>query len=282
MKIYISTGLNKKLATSRLAKIFLHNKITNIEFSSGIYEKKILNKIKKLKLNSQIHNYFPVPKRPFIINLASTNNSIYKQTLNHLKRSINFSRKINAEYFSFHAGFLVDPSIRDFGKSLSRNITNDHNKSLRLFIERVNYLAKYAKKKQVKLLLENNVITKKNLSRFDKNPFLMSDYADTMKIMKKCSKNVGLLIDVAHLKVSAKTLNFNPQNYLIKLKKFIKAYHLSENNGLADENKNVLKKSWFWKFIKKDAAFCTLELKNLSLSNVKKQIKLVNKKLNIN
>ena len=190
MKIYISTGLNKKLATSRLAKIFLHNKITNIEFSSGIYEKKILNKIKKLKLNSQIHNYFPVPKRPFIINLASTNNSIYKQTLNHLKRSINFSRKINAEYFSFHAGFLVDPSIRDFGKSLSRNITNDHNKSLRLFIERVNYLAKYAKKKQVKLLLENNVITKKNLSRFDKNPFLMSDYTDTMKIMKKVAQSL--------------------------------------------------------------------------------------------
>ena len=35
--------------------------------------------------------------------------------------------------------------------------------------------------------------------------------------MKNCNKNVGLLVDVAHLKVSAKTLNFDPKGYLIKL-----------------------------------------------------------------
>ena len=34
---------------------------------------------------------------------------------------------------------------------------------------------------------------------------------------------------------------------------------------MSDSNKFVSKKSWFWKFIKKDAAFCTLELKNLIL-----------------
>ena len=34
-------------------------------------------------------------------------------------------------------------------------------------------------------------------------------------------KNVSLLIDLAHLKVSAKTLNFSPSEYLKKCDKWI-------------------------------------------------------------
>ena len=109
----------------------------------------------------------------------------------------------------------------------------------------------------------------------------MSNYSDTIRIMKNCNKNVGLLVDVAHLKVSAKTLNFDPKRYLIKLHKYIEAYHLSDNDGLSDQNENISNKSWFWKYIKKDASFCTLELKNLNINNVKNQLKLVRKKLKI-
>ena len=147
MKIYVSTGLIKNKTTIEIAKELIKNNIYNIEFSSGKFEKDILKKIKRLKINSQIHNYFPVPKKPFIINLASTNVKIFNQTMKHLKKSINFSKEINAKYFSFHAGFLVDPSIKDFGKSLSRNVINNHAKSLKLFIKRLNILANYAKKK---------------------------------------------------------------------------------------------------------------------------------------
>ena len=43
----------------------------------------------------------------------------------------------------------------------------------------------------------------------------MSNYSDTIRIMKNCNKNVGLLVDVAHLKVSAKTLNFDPKDILL-------------------------------------------------------------------
>ena len=103
----------------------------------------------------------------------------------------------------------------------------------------------------------------------------MSDYKDTKKIMEKCKGKVGLLVDVAHLKVSAKTLNFDPNRYLRKLNKFIKAYHLSDNNGLSDQNRNVEKNSWFWKHIKKDVDYCTLELKDLRVTNLKRQIRLV-------
>ena len=142
-----------------------------------------------------------------------------------------------------------------------RAITNNHSKYINLFIKRVNYVAKYAENKNVKILLENNVITKKNLSRFDKNPFLMSNYSDTIRIMKNCNKNVGLLVDVAHLKVSAKTLNFDPKRYLIKLHKYIEAYHLSDNDGLSDQNENISNKKLVLEIYKKRCLFLHIRTK---------------------
>ena len=86
MKIYVSTGLVKNKTTPKIANDLIKNKICDIEFSSGKFEKDILKKIKRLNINPQIHNYFPVPKKPFIINLASTNTKIFNQTMKHIKR----------------------------------------------------------------------------------------------------------------------------------------------------------------------------------------------------
>ena len=128
MQIYISTGLNKKLITSKLINKFRINEIKNIELSSGLYEKSIFKKLSKFKkLHLLLHNYFPVPKKPFIINLASKNKEIFNKSFNNLKRAILYSAKLNLKYFSFHAGFLVDPSVKDFGKTLPRQIINQRN-----------------------------------------------------------------------------------------------------------------------------------------------------------
>lgn len=279
MNIYISTGQNKTVKTSKLLRLLLNKNISKIELSAGPYEKNILNKISKYRNEIQIHNYFPVPKNPFIINLASKNDLIYKLSQKHLKKSINFAKKTGSKVFSFHAGFLVDPRLEDFGKTLSKFKTNNKSEVMKLYINRLNQLADFAKKKGVTLLIENNVITKKNLNRFDKNPFLMTNFSDTKKIMENTRENVGLLVDVAHLKVSAKALNFNPENYLIKTIRWTKGYHLSDNDGISDQNKNLKYNSWFWKFLSKKVGFVTLELKNLKNENILSQLKLVKNKL---
>lgn len=283
MKIYISTGLSKKIETTKLIKKLSYNKINDLELSGGLYEKNIIKKLKKIRnVNLLFHNYFPVPQKPFIINLASKDMKIYKKSFDHLKKAIFNTSKLKLKYFSFHAGFLIDPNINDFGKTLSKQLINDRNEILNLFIKRLNYLSNYAKKKGVILLIENNVITKKNLNRFGKNPFLMTRLNETKKIMMNTNSNVKLLIDVAHLKVSAKTLKFNPINYLSKLENWIEAYHLSDNNGQIDSNKNLTSKSWFWKYLKADVKYCTLELKDLSLYNIKSQLILCKNKIKNN
>ena len=78
-------------------------------------------------------------------------------------------------------------------------------------------------------MIENNVITKGNLQVFQDNP-LMSEPVEAKKDNEPASKNVGMLLDVAHLKVSANTLGFKKTDMFYKLKRRIYGYHLSENN----------------------------------------------------
>ena len=102
----------------------------------------------------------------------------------------------------------------------------------------------------------------------------MSDYKDVEKIMRQTLDNVYLLVDVAHLKVSSKTLGFSKIQFLKRCEKWIRAYHLSENDGNFDTNDEVKRKSWFWKYLKKNVLYYSLEIKFRNISQIKKQITL--------
>ena len=69
-----------------------------------------------------------------------------------------------------------------------------------------------------------------------------------------------MLLDVAHLKVSANTLGFKKTDMFYKLKRRIYGYHLSENNGKKDSNKPFNKNSWFWKYIPKNSEYVSIEV----------------------
>ena len=86
-------------------------------------------------------------------------------------------------------------------------------------IDGYNLLKKYNKNK-VKIFLENNVITKKNLKEYKANPLLLTSYSD----YKHLSKNFKfeLLLDLDHLKVSSKTLKKKFDTEINKFAPFIK------------------------------------------------------------
>ena len=167
--IYLSTGGFQNLAPQSVIQKFNEHGIKSIELSGGKYvaEKKIIKFLKKRNdLSYSLHNYFPVPKKKFVINLASVEKAIFRKTFSNIKKSINISSKLNSKYFSFHGGFLFNPNIKDLGKKFTKVQLQNRKKSINLFLNRVNLLAKEAKKKNVKILIENNVITKENYKRF--------------------------------------------------------------------------------------------------------------------
>ena len=93
-KVYVSTTFieNGKKIKSALDMLKLEG-IKNVELGSNhIYEKNF-NYVKKYNFNFLIHNYFPTPKKDFIINIASSNKSIRNRSLSQIKRSINFHKK---------------------------------------------------------------------------------------------------------------------------------------------------------------------------------------------
>ncbi len=260
--IYISTGGFKNFNTLQAIKLLAKFKIHSFELSGGAYVDNLELKLKDLpeKFKLTIHNYFPPPKIPFVLNLASLDENIYRKSLNHIKNSINLASMLRSPYYSFHAGFLIDPNVKELGRNISRRRLYDRSKSLERFISSLKGLSQYAAKYNVKLLVENNVITKSNLIKFESNPLLMTDIKSTKEIVEQFDNNLFFLCDVAHLKVSAKTLNFDPSLYLETFKDKIEGYHLSDNDGLCDSNNMVSKNSWFWPYLRKDLSYYTLEV----------------------
>ena len=106
----------------------------------------------------------------------------------------------------------------------------------------------------------------------------MTDPKSIEYIMYNTPNNVNLLLDVGHLKVSANTLGFNKDKAHEQVKKWIKAYHLSENDGKEDTNSLISNKSWFLQKLKPVNSY-TLEVYNSDINLIKKQVDLINKAL---
>jgi sugar phosphate isomerase/epimerase len=281
MSIYVSTCCLKNKNTVQVCEVFIKNKIKNIELSYGNYNKNIVSYLlKKKKISFLLHNYFPSPKKSFVFNLASPNVKIQKKSINLAIKAINISKKVRSSYYSFHAGYLTDPDVSELGGKI-KNIkkVNDKNLCLKIFLKNINFLSRIAQKKNVKLLIENNVIHKNEFNKFSKNTVLMSEPKEMVYIMKNTDKNVHLLLDVAHLKISSSTLKFNLISAIKKLNKWVKGYHLSENNGKIDNNKNLKYNSWFWPYIKKGLNYYSLEIYNNNIDKIKNQIALANNKI---
>ena len=73
MTVYISTGGFFNETTDLVIKNFQKHGIVNVELSGGSYKPNLIKNLIKVKkdFNFSAHNYFPPPKKPFVLNLAS-------------------------------------------------------------------------------------------------------------------------------------------------------------------------------------------------------------------
>ena len=260
-KVFISTASFKNLSAFETIKILKEVGINCFELSAGKYHAENIKEVKKIEgIKYHLHNYFPPPKIPFVINLASMNDEIYDQTFNHILKCIDLSKALGCKYYSFHAGFVVDIKVKDIGiKTTSKNFS-DRGKCMQKFINSVIKLSDYAKKNDITLLIENNVMKKSSYDYLGKNTTLMADPEEIDFVMNRVPKNIKFLLDVAHLKVSSNILNFNLDEAYDRIEKSVAAYHLSDNDGMNDTNDLITENSWFMSRLKKDAFFYTIEV----------------------
>ena len=101
-----------------------------------------------------------------------------------------------------------------------------------------------AKKLDIALYIENNVISSayaKKYGTWDLAMLLCLEDLTKLQEFIDCK----LLLDVGHLKVSANTMGRDFMNELLGCAEVADYIHLSDNNGLSDENKAISMQSEF-------------------------------------
>tara|TARA_B100000579_G_C22631720_1_gene756955 strand:+ start:14 stop:862 length:849 start_codon:yes stop_codon:yes gene_type:complete len=273
---YVSTTFIKdKLPAKNAVEKLYQNSIFNIELGSNHCFEKNHKYLKKYKINYCVHNYFPIPKKNLVVNIASQKKILRSRSIKHIKKSIRFSKKINASLYTFHPGFLTDPDGANISKknydflwNEKKLISSSYKKSWNLMVKSLKEIVKYAKKYNIKIAIESEG------SINSKNHLLMQrpkEYQKLFGIFK--NKEIGINLNIGHLNLASKAFNFDKIKFINNISKHIVAMELSHNHGKNDDHLPIKRKTWYWKIIK-DSKYKKipkiLEFRNTSVIKIKK------------
>ena len=283
--IFVSSSCIKKDRIKDSILVLVNEGFKNIELSGGtnFYEGYLedLQEIQdKYSLNYQLHNYFPPPKEHFMLNLSSLDEDLYHKSIEHCMTAISMCKKLRSRKYAIHAGFLIDFLPSEAGKKISLKRVNDKKNAYRRFSSAWKLLEDFADG-EVDLYIENNVFSKSNKETYkDNNPFLFTDYISWTEFSNEVKCN--LLLDFAHLKVSATSLNLSFSSEVDHLFGLTDYFHISGNDGFHDQNQSIVidkdmitildKYDWFNKTI-------TLEVYD-GISSLHQSFDLLNNKIN--
>jgi hypothetical protein len=277
-KIYISTQARESDITSLLN--FAFEEKVGLELSSG-FDTSINNLfeiISKENLNYKFHNYFPRPNEPFVLNLGSLNNDVRRKSIDFVKRNMLLSKKLNLEYYSCHAGFLIDPNPNDLGSQfdLSLITKSRYEQSLTAFKKSIRELITLCETHNIKLLIENNVVPSNNI--YNGVPVaLLTNVEEIILFFDEFKNSIGLLFDTAHYKVNCLSMNLDLSDAKL-LSKYCNVVHHSEPIKEQDINMPFNEDYWFMEYMYL-FSHCdhVLEFKNVSNNELKNAIYAISK-----
>jgi sugar phosphate isomerase/epimerase len=226
-----------------------------LEFSSGMPYRADMEKLfLEAPVKKLAHNYFPAPAVPFVLNLGSADDAIRKRSVEHCIHGIRLSEKAGAPFFSAHAGFCVDPKPEELGRQLEKVKSFDRTLHWKYFLGAVREVLEATDDSSTGFLLENNVLARMNVYDDGSNPAFCVDAEEMLRILQEVSdKRLGLLLDTAHLKVSALTLGFDCFEAAKKVLPFTRCVHHSDNEGQFDNNRPFTAGYWFLPLMKEAA-----------------------------
>lgn len=288
MKTFISSSLYPNTSITNAIKNCQKNFGNRIEISAphqyqNIEElKKIFKLYKQKKIQFLLHNYFPSPKKDFVLNIATSNKDIFKKSVNLVNKAINFSNFINSNIYGIHAGYLSDSYADKNGNFIFENKDIGYLKSLENSVNFINEIIDNARKKKVKVLLEN-------LFPFNnKEKSLFCTFNQINDLIKELPHDIGILLDLGHLQITCNYFSLDKNKELDKILNMfgdrIYEIHISENDGIKDSHKVIKNNSWQINAIKKINEFTTqdnserkicLEVRNENASNIKKCLSLL-------
>lgn len=284
--IYISSAAVKSSSIENSVKKLARIGIRNIALSGGTsYSDNILKKLKDLKkefsLNILIHNYFPPSKKDFVLNIASNNKVTRLKSINFVKKSINLARDLEIDWYTLHPGYAIelhtaqksDYFIADNSQSISPELASTN------MFESLSEIREYAVEQGVRIGLEN-------LFPIDNAPTssLLCLPADIIQFLDYFSKddNIGFLLDLGHLSISANYFGFNKDKFIETLSKEyqhkILEIHLSGNDGKKDQHTLLAPDCWQLRAVRRfdlEKTPITIECRGFNTKELLKQYQMV-------
>lgn len=285
MAVYLSSGAFRTRSVNGVLDDALRLGVKRVEMSSGLEHEPALEAALKrgraAGLDLLVHNYFPAPKDPQVLNLTAGDPAGLAWSLAHCRRAIDLAELVGCGFYSLHSGYAVALSAAMLGKpdvqaQAFGTSKIDREGAYQLMINSVREVADYAATKGKELLLENNVISPVYLKRAPQNPLLMTHADEITRFMADVDRpNVGFLIDVGHTKVSATALGYDAHAFMDQVAPHIRALHLSDNNGLEDQNLPYTADAWFAPRLKDFRHLpIVIEAYALSDADIRQQIEL--------
>ncbi len=277
MQFAVSTMALRKQGLDRAIEVAREEDFA-LEFSSGVPFREGMDAMYLSAPCRRLpHNYFPAPREPFVLNLASCNSTIIALSRSHCERGLHLAAQSNAPFYSAHAGFCLDPQPHRLGKPLQVSMEKSRAEHWKVFIESVTELAALAESLGIRLLIENNVLASFNVCADGQNPLLCADpYEIRLLVDQVRSDALGILIDTGHWKVSSLTLGFPLRPVLSDIAGSICAFHHSDNDGTEDANLPIGLDYWFLAEMSRFAdAVHVLEVDDQSVEDIRSQRKLL-------
>lgn len=198
-----------------------------------------------------LHNYFPPPIEPFLLNLASLHDGTLRQSREHCARAIELSAELGAPFFAAHAGFALElPSALLGRPEAQREFCRTHanaealRRARDVFRESVAGLIAYGRHCGVAIFVENHVAAG-SLGPEAASALLLGLSSEEILEWATEIEGFGLLLDVGHLRCTARTMGFDPQNFCAAVGPLVRAFHLSDNDGHSDEHHPFDHSAWF-------------------------------------
>lgn len=189
-----------------------------------------------------VHNYFPPPRDPFVLNLASPDEDVRRRSLEHVTAALDLAAAVGSSIYSVHAGFVCDPVGTAGGRfEIPTPSSPDATPAaLDRFTASIESALSHAALRQVRLLVENNVCVPEHRGK------LLLQSADELEtfLARFDSPSLGLLLDTGHLTVTATTLGFDADDFVDRVTPWIGAFHVHDNDGLADRHLPVAADGW--------------------------------------
>lgn len=253
-RVYASTGAFKSGDLRVIWREAEAAGIDGLELSSGVASGQDIEaalRDRPKSIDYLVHNYFPPEPSRLVINLGSRDDGIRAASIAYCKRAIDLARHIAAPFYSVHSAFCVDPKADELGGAeqilldrVEKNVAKDS------FYAALAEVAHHADRAGVVLCIENNPCESRNLIDGENLLDLMTSPADFEDFARQPAlSRIGFLIDVGHVKVSARAEGFAPADFFDVVRERTLMLHLSDNDGLIDQNRGFSAGSWFWPYV---------------------------------